>query len=280
MKFKYLGTAAAEGIPALFCLCKTCQIARMRKGKEYRSRAQALINDELLIDFGPDTYHHVLTYDLPLENISNVLITHDHSDHFYVTELEFRRPGFASKVLDEPFHVYGTLPIFHKTNELIKTYLKEVPQATNILKAHLVTPLVPFKVLDYEIMPLPANHSQYSFPVNYYIKQKGKSLLYAHDTGWFKDETWEFLSTLSKPLDFISIDCTGAFLENWTWGHLSLDTVVKTIERLKELKAVDDHTKVVINHFSHNGNANHEELVNEAKKYNIDVSYDGMEINI
>ena len=36
MKLKYLGTAAAEGIPALFCRCEMCAYARKAGGKEIR----------------------------------------------------------------------------------------------------------------------------------------------------------------------------------------------------------------------------------------------------
>ena len=32
MKIQYLGTAAAEGLPALFCGCEICQNARKTKG--------------------------------------------------------------------------------------------------------------------------------------------------------------------------------------------------------------------------------------------------------
>lgn len=31
MKLKYFGTAAAEGVPALFCKCDLCQEARKKK---------------------------------------------------------------------------------------------------------------------------------------------------------------------------------------------------------------------------------------------------------
>ncbi len=42
MKIKYLGTAAYEGLPAIFCECDTCNEARKRKGKNIRTRSQAL----------------------------------------------------------------------------------------------------------------------------------------------------------------------------------------------------------------------------------------------
>ena len=60
MKLKYLGTAAAEGIPGMFCNCRVCRNALEVRGKEIKTRSQALLDDKLLIDFPPDTYLHIL----------------------------------------------------------------------------------------------------------------------------------------------------------------------------------------------------------------------------
>lgn len=64
MKIKFLGTGAAEGIPAIFCNCSVCKYARKIKGRNVRTRSQALINNDLLLDFGLDTYWHAVTYGL------------------------------------------------------------------------------------------------------------------------------------------------------------------------------------------------------------------------
>ncbi len=88
MKLQYLGTAAAEGFPSLYCVCDTCRRAWEAGGKNIRSRSQSVIDNKLLIDFPPDTYMHMLAHRLPLEKITNCIITHDHSDHFYVWDLE------------------------------------------------------------------------------------------------------------------------------------------------------------------------------------------------
>ena len=87
MKIKYLGTAAYEGIPSLFCECETCKKARAFKGKNIRTRSQALINDDLLIDFPPDTLVHANTYGIDFQRIHHCLITHSHSDHFYPEDI-------------------------------------------------------------------------------------------------------------------------------------------------------------------------------------------------
>ena len=54
MEIQYLGTAAAEGLPALFCDCETCRKARNIGGKEVRTRTQSVVDGKILIDFPPD----------------------------------------------------------------------------------------------------------------------------------------------------------------------------------------------------------------------------------
>ena len=60
MKFRYLGTAASEGWPALFCNCEYCLKAKKLGGKNLRTRSQAIVNDDMLIDFPGDTFAHML----------------------------------------------------------------------------------------------------------------------------------------------------------------------------------------------------------------------------
>ena len=55
MRIKYLGTAAAEGVPGIFCDCENCKRARKLGGKNIRTRSQAILDDTLLIDFPADT---------------------------------------------------------------------------------------------------------------------------------------------------------------------------------------------------------------------------------
>lgn len=56
MEIRYLGTAAAEGFPALFCQCDTCRRAAAKGGKNIRTRSSVLVNDTVLLDMGPDLY--------------------------------------------------------------------------------------------------------------------------------------------------------------------------------------------------------------------------------
>lgn len=88
MNILYLGTAAYEGVPAPYCKCRVCRESFRTGGRALRSRSQAIIDGELLIDFNADTLCHSLRYRIEWENIGDCLITHSHSDHLYPMDLE------------------------------------------------------------------------------------------------------------------------------------------------------------------------------------------------
>lgn len=274
MKIKYLGTAAAEGIPGMFCNCRVCRNALKVRGKEIKTRSQSLIDDKLLIDFPADTYLHILNYGLDLRNIHNCIITHSHSDHFYPSDFWCRFKGIANEIDDEPLNVYLTESGY---NEALRQ-LEDVIDNTRI-KLHLITPFEPFDIDDYHIIPLAANHKPTTDPVIYIIEKGEKSLLYANDTGIFPDSTWEYLEKFGKKFNLVSLDCTGMALKNWRKGHLSLDTDKETYDRLVEIGVCDSNTIAYVNHFSHNGKLTHEELINEALKYGFLATYDGLEVD-
>lgn len=56
MKIKVLGSAAAECCPALWCECEFCEKARNEGGKNLRRRTSYLIDDDTLVDLGPDFF--------------------------------------------------------------------------------------------------------------------------------------------------------------------------------------------------------------------------------
>ena len=105
MRMQYLGTAAYEGTPAVFCTCAICTAARKAGGRNIRTRAQALVNERILLDFGPDTYAHALRYGLDLAQLRTCLITHTHSDHFYPEDLLARMDGYCTLQTEYPLRI-------------------------------------------------------------------------------------------------------------------------------------------------------------------------------
>ena len=273
MKLKYLGTAAAEGIPGMFCNCRVCRNALKIRGKEIKTRSQALLDDKLLIDFPADTYMHILNHGLDLRNIHNVIITHSHADHFYPNDFWCRFEGIAYDIVEEPLNIYVTEAGY---NEALRQLGEDMNETR--VKFHKIAPFEPFDVEDYHIIPLAADHDPSTNPVIYIIEKGGKSLLYANDTGIFPDSTWDYLEKYNKKFELISLDCTGMAQKNWRRSHLCLDTDKEVYDRLTEIGVCDKNTIVYVNHFSHNGMLTHKELVVEAEKYGFLVTYDSLEV--
>ena len=274
MKIKFLGTAAAEGIPALFCDCRVCRNARAVGGKEIKTRSQAIVDDKILIDFPADTYMHSLYGGLDLIAVRHCIITHGHMDHLYERDFWCRNKSIGNgSVEGTTLDVYLT----EATREIASAYYDKNVQ-TERVRLNVIKAFEPFMIEDYRIIPLRAYHDPTTEPVFYIIERGDKTLLYANDTGYFYDDVWEFLASYERKFDMISLDCTGMLLENYRHSHMGLSVNAEVVEKLREMGLCDEHTTVYVNHFSHNGKATHEELVVEAEKYGFGVAYDGCEV--
>ncbi len=279
MKFQYLGTAAAEGWPSVFCNCPACRAARELGGRNIRTRSQAIVDDVMLLDFPCDTYQHALQQHLDLSAVRWLLVTHSHTDHIYPAEL-VNRGGCYSHDMTSP-----TLDIY--CNEAVRDYIFKAAghelekDVTDRLHFHIVKPFEPFTAGPYTVTPLPAKHMSTEQALFYLIEREGRSLLYAHDTGRFYPEVFEFLKKRGTPLDFVSLDCTSGCYENGeNNGHMGLADTVIVKNRLLADGAADESTRFVVNHFSHNGKWLYDELVQRAGKENMEPSYDGMTVEI
>ncbi len=279
MRFQYLGTAAAEGFPAMFCECESCRRALAAGGKNLRTRSQAVIDNRLLIDFPADTCIHVMQEQVPLHAIHTCLITHSHGDHLYAQDLEMRHTPYAQLHNPAPLTMYSTLAAGRSIDNVIRTYGLD---AEKRVFHQTVTPFVPFTADGYTVTPLPANHAPDTGPVLYVISDGEKTVFYAHDTGWFPDETWRWLRGHHPHFDLVSLDCTGGTLPGWMNGHMSLDTNVRVRDQLRSFGCIEDDTRVFLNHFSHNIGSGllYDEMAKEAAVYGFEVSYDGLVIEL
>ena len=106
MEIKYLGTAAAEGVPAMFCKCPVCENIRAMGAGEFRTRTQVLIDGALSVDFPPEAFSHALKYGFSCADINYLLVTHSHMDHFYAHDFILRGYRYASG-FSQPLHIYG-----------------------------------------------------------------------------------------------------------------------------------------------------------------------------
>lgn len=274
MRIKYLGTAAAEGWPALFCRCDFCKQARKLGGKNIRTRSQAIVDDTLLIDFPPDSYLHMLRDGVDLPSISDILITHTHEDHLFLDDLANRGRWFANEV-DDVLTLHGN----DRLAEKFAAFTDHGPdheQLDGRVACREIAPYVPVSICGYTVTPMLARHDKHERCYIYLVEKDGRTLLYGNDTGYFPDETWAYLS--GKRLSLVSLDCT-CLIHKEGDNHMGIEDVLQVQQRLLEMGSATDDTTFVVTHFSHNGQLLHDDIVARMTPHRFLVAYDGMEVS-
>ena len=269
MKIQYLGTAAAEGFPGVFCNCEFCKNARKKGGRNIRTRSQSLINDDLLIDFPADTYHHFLKNNIEGDRIKYLIITHSHQDHLYTSDLLMRGGAYSHDMREAVLTVVACGKAYDKISEAN-------PRCTELKS---IAPFEKITLGDYEITALPARHGGGTIGALNYIIKGDKTLLYLHDTGYPFEQTFDFIEKNGFVFDLVSYDCTNVDIPISNEGsHMGIPNDLAARERLLSIGAITDKTVSIINHFSHNGNPDYDFLVGRVKDDGFLVSYDGMSI--
>ncbi len=288
MKITYIGTAASEGLPALFCQCPVCTAARKHMGREFRGRAGICVNDRLLIDFPPDIYHGAAHAGVNLADIEDIVVTHSHEDHFDAYELSTRRePVYCTRTTPGELHVYGN----RKTADVLRAYVPIDETGHGGFRGLAFDYSKPFEPIEtaagVTVYPLLADHDRNEECRMMLLIEKstGKAFLYAHDTGRFPEETLAFLK--DKRCDLISLDCTNVLLgdEN-DRNHMGIRANIAARDLLKQNGTADETTRFIIHHFSHNGfvpNGEYHtqsEIEQTAADLGFTMAYDGMKTEI
>lgn len=274
MKIHILGSAAYERVPAMFCDCAVCEHARKHGGKEIRTQAQVLIDDDLLVDFGQDNFYHVMQYGLDFKKIKNILITHSHTDHFMPNELMMTKEPYGYN--DMQIHIYGGEDCYEK----YLTNSNESKTAFTVVEAYQT-----FAVGKYTVTALPARHGTQN-PFVYVITDGEKTIFYDNDSGVEFDEVFDFLKEKQYVFDVVLVDGTLANNHEYGFsGHKSFQDIVYQQQRLAEQGNVTDKTRWVVTHFSHNGlmgsngqPMSHDDLNDFVGTMDMEAAYDGMVI--
>ena len=284
MKVLFMGTAADERIPAMYCNCETCQKALKLGGKSVMTRAQALIDNKLLIDFGGDTYAHFLAQNRTLWDIENILITHSHGDHLTYDSLGARCHWFTAERTKYPaIKMYAHQDVINKFRRVFTEEAGEggMKFISEFFKLIPVQEFVSFSVDEYLVTPLPAMHTKGEASVIYLIEKGNKAILYGTDTGFFDETIDNWLAENKKHIDLIAWDCTKGDKESPYWGHMSMSEGKTITNRFLEKGIIDDKTLLYYTHFSHGCGMVYDELQAVAKdKYAFNVAHDGLQVEI
>jgi phosphoribosyl 1,2-cyclic phosphate phosphodiesterase len=279
LELLYLGTAAAEGYPALFCSCDHCRAARAAGGRSLRRRTAALIDGELLIDAGPDLLASAQALNLSLDRVRWVLQTHRHSDHLLESNFTFRAQGFTGTT-PEWWELCGSGP----TIETVSTYGN--PERLR-LTLRPVAAFETFTLGPFTVTALRARHDMPIDPLFYAIQRGDASLLWANDTGPFFPETWQALQALGDRgvrFGYAGIEATMGTAPtpdvNQPGGHMNIEQCVQHHQELRRRGLLNDQAQLFSHHFSHFNNPPHSDMERLLHPSGVAPAYDGLRVHV
>ena len=276
-----LGTGGGECIPALFCDCEVCREARIKKGKYIRTRSDFMIDEENLIDFGPDVYSQCINTDIDLLKLKNIFLTHFHDDHLSVDNLI---------LIQNKVRLYANKKAIDLIKEALPIYKMHgydyTPDYFKNIEWVAIEPFVTYEIDGIKVTPVLAAHYGYAEKecgYNYIVTNKqNETYIYAADTGWYDETTWNFLKNSGISLDYAIIECCYGTYERplYDGGHLDFKNLKLMLDRFKEYGLISKKTPIYLTHICHLNTMKPEEISEMFKDYGYTVTagYDGMEI--
>jgi len=254
VKIHFLGTGAAEGIPAIGCDCDHCTRARNEGGKLARERNAILFSlpdYELLIDCAPDIRSLVNKY--RITNLDGILATRSRYDHIGgIKEFEWW-PGQLDFLAEDT--LFETIKREHWTEELdaVMFHIPYYPGSSLYFSG-------------FSIVPFAARRQRPIFGIS--VKEGETRVVYTSDTpvrltNYARRAMW------NCDLLIINTPTFDTILEN----HI---TTLEAIE-LKDRVGAREMILTYINH----GNMPHDELEKFVRQVRgVTVAYDGMMLEV
>jgi phosphoribosyl 1,2-cyclic phosphate phosphodiesterase len=223
VKIQVLGTCACDYSD------KLKNEFRDKFDNDARRSSAVLINDHVLIDCGEHILESLDILNIPYAQITDILITHTHDDHFNPQNIEK-----IAKNRHTPLNLWvrkdAKIPeIFGITLKRLSPYCK-----VELEKDAYITSLI-------------ANHDPSTFPQHFLLEIYGKKMFYGCDGAWLLTQTYNYLSNTN--LDLMVFDATvGDYIGDYRLAeHNSIPMIRLMIPSLKVNGTINDKTKIIIN---------------------------------
>lgn len=284
MKLRFLGTGAAGGYPNPHCRCENCMAARESGGKSIRMMCSAMINDDLIIDLGPDLAGASIRFGLDLADVRWVLQTHSHGDHLLPLHASARAASWAAKNAQPLEWFVNTASV----DVIVKGNSKSIPKMSMVIDddaaAQLrLTTIDPWQELEfgaYRVLAIPANHASAPNPMLFAIQKEGRSLLYGSDTSALPEDVWPQVVVRGWMFDVVVFDHNDGFMRSHSATHMGSEGVLAEFARMRELGIVNETTRLYGTHIAHHSSGLHEAESARAGDHGYSIAYDGLIVDI
>lgn len=256
IRLQFLGTCACDYSPKLENEFKN------KFDNDARRSSALLVNDSILIDCGEHTIESLDILGIPYSRITDILITHTHSDHYNEQHIEKiaknRHVPLRLWIRDDA--IIAKIP----NTEVVKMKPYET---YNLRDAFLVTSLL-------------ANHDPQAYPQHFLIETDGKKMFYGCDGAWLLTDTYNYLHNAN--LDLMVLDATvGDYEGDYRLAeHNSIPMIRLMLPSLKNNHTINDKTKIILSHIAPSLHKSHNETLETAKSFGADVAYDGLFLEV
>lgn len=286
MQVTFLGTSAAPSVPSPFCVCKACTGARRAGGKNLRKRSSIVVNDDLMVDIGPDVVSASFDHDISLTGIDICLMTHAHEDHYDPEFIMSRHKSYGT-VLAKEMILAGSIDTLRTIDDDLSGRCRYGSifdiQARRALGIDPL-PLEPFErrvVGSYRVTGYPANHGTVEGALLYAIEQDRQAIFYGTDTSVLPEHVWEHLLRSRTRFDLLVLDHTyGIGIDVSPPDHLASVDVIGHVDRFRRSGLLKDNARVYATHISHEGYLEHDELDAYATANGYRIAYDGLSLAV
>jgi len=250
--FQFLGTCACDYSPKLKTEFKDCF------NKDARRASSLLMNDHFLIDCGPHCIDAMRIAGVNMKNITDLFITHLHSDHFNPQNIETIALS-ADRKLNLWVSEDADLPEIKNIN-VVRMKKLEKYQVTE----------------DLSITGLYANHDPNTAPQHLLFERNEKKFLYATDGAWILNLTFEHIRKSHLALFIVDATCGNYEGDYRVAEHNSIPMIRLMMPSLRTAEIIDDNTVTYLTHIAPSLHKSHDETVEIVKNDGLHVAYDGL----
>ena len=262
MKVTFLGTGAADW-----------DINSYSPEQFYRRCSSILINDDLLVDPGPNIFHFCETNGTPdlLDGVRNIIVTHSHWDHFNSATV-------ARLCMDKDCTLWADPACMRK---LIRELGEETAAKIRFVETRRNRD---YEIGGYKVTSLRSNHATDDPDEDtriYLIEEGGRILFYGCDSAWIPTVSWNVIKT--RPVNAMVLELTCGETATYDWRIFEHNTpemldIMLTMFRKYNLFAPD--VKYYVSHLARTLHTDHEGLVKYLEPRGVTPAYDGFSFEV
>ena len=245
-----------------------------------------IVNDDLLVDIGPDVVSASFEHDVCLTGIDVCLMTHAHEDHYDPEFLISRHENYGTEVAKDMI-LAGSIDTLRSIDEDLARrceYGSIFDRQTGCALKIVTEILEPYRkeaVGRYSITGYPASHGSVKGALLYAIEQDTHAIFYGTDTSVLSEQVWEHLLSAGTRFDLLVLDHTyGVGIDASPPDHLASVDVIDHVDRFRRNGLLKNGAQAYATHISHEGYLEHDQLDRFAAANGYRIAFDGLSLTI